>query len=364
MATAFREKPFDEGTLTKLELFERYAEAWLPVFVARHEIIWPEVNIFDFFAGSGTDVNGTEGSPLRLLRAIRGQSAYLNRPSVRVTLYLSDSNSENVRQLRAVLASRQADSLPIEIDVKQASFSERLAAMKPQITKSASANLIIIDQFGVKEVPDNIFEQLVHFERTDVLFFVSSATFRRFGDVPEVARLKLPGYQRPSDHYRAHLAVADAYRKLVPAGKRYYVSSFSIKKSSNVYGVIFGSGHPLGIDKFLEVAWNKNKVTGDANFDVYREGIEPGVPSLFPEMNVPTKIKLFEEELEQEILKGTCPDESEIIKICHRHGVRRKHAEPVLAKLRRNKQIECSFRVPDIDRLNKPRPIKLVGPTK
>ncbi len=39
MGASFREKPFDEGTLTKLELFQRYAEAWLPVFVARHEII-------------------------------------------------------------------------------------------------------------------------------------------------------------------------------------------------------------------------------------------------------------------------------------------------------------------------------------
>lgn len=364
MPATFHDEPFDEGTLTKLELFERYAEAWLPVFVARHEIIWPEVNIFDFFAGAGTDSLGVEGSPLRLLRVIEKQRKYLSRPGLHVSLHLSDAHVGRVRQLKSIMASRQTAGMPVRIDVQRADFATRFAAMKGEIAKKSSANLLIIDQFGVKEVPDDTFAQIVGLETTDVLFFISSATFRRFGNVPEVARLKLLGYQRPSDHYRAHLAVADAYRKLVPHGKRYYVASFSIKKGSNVYGVIFGSAHPLGMDKFLEVAWDQNKVSGDANFDVHREGIEPDAPSLFEDMNVPTKVKLFEEELEREILKGACPDELKIIEICHRHGVRRKHAEPVLAKLKREGRIECDFRVPDIDRLKAPRPVKLVGSAK
>ena len=364
MPASFHDEPFDEGTLTKLELFHRYAEAWLPVFVARHELIWPEVNIFDFFAGAGTDSTGAEGSPLRLLRVIEGQRKHLGRPGLRVSLHLSDAHAGKVAQLSRTLAARRTEGLPVRIDVQRADFATRFAAVKGEITKRSSANLLIIDQFGVKEVPDDTFAQIIGFETTDVLFFVSSATFRRFGHVPEVARLALPGYQRPSDHYRAHMAVADAYRKLVPSGKRYHVASFSIKKGSNVYGVIFGSAHPLGMDKFLEVAWDQNKVSGDADFDVHREGIQPDAPLLFAEMNVPSKVKLFEEELEKEILTGACPNELKLIEICHRHGVRRKHAEPVLAKLKQSKQIECSFRVPDVDRLKAPRAIKLIASAK
>lgn len=361
MSASFHDEPFDEGTLTKLELFERYAEVWLPVFVARHEIIWPEVNIFDFFAGAGTDSLGVKGSPLRLLRVIEGQRKHLSRPGLHVSLYLSDAHAGKVDQLKRTMVAKQTEGLPVRIDVQRADFATRFAAMKGEIAKKSSANLLIIDQFGIKEVPDDTFTQIIGLETTDVLFFISSATFRRFGHVPEVARLQLPGYQRPSDHYRAHLAVADAYRQRVPVGKRYYVASFSIKKGSNVYGVIFGSAHPLGMDKFLEVAWDQNKVSGDANFDVHREGIEPDAPLLFAEMNVPTKVKLFEEELERDILNGSCSDERKIIEICHRHGVRRKHAEPVLAKLKHSKQMECDFRVPDIDRLKAPRAVKLVG---
>jgi three-Cys-motif partner protein len=206
----------------------------LPVFVARREIIWPEVNIFDFFAGPGTDSTGVEGSPLRLLRVIEAQRANVSRPGLRVALRLSDAHKGKIEALKSALAVRQPKDLPVRIETERAEFAERFADVRAELARSSSANLLIIDQFGVSEVPDAIFEQIVAMETTDVLFFISSATFRRFGHVPEVARLKLPNYQRPSDHYRAHLAVAEAYRQLVPRGKRYYVSSFSIKKGSNV----------------------------------------------------------------------------------------------------------------------------------
>ena len=41
-------EPFDEGTLIKLKLFEYYARSWLPVFVARQNPIFSNVNIADF----------------------------------------------------------------------------------------------------------------------------------------------------------------------------------------------------------------------------------------------------------------------------------------------------------------------------
>lgn len=363
MPASFHDEPFDEGTRTKLELFERYAEAWLPVFVARHEIIWKDVNIFDFFAGTGTDSEGVPGSPLRLLRVLAGQRAQLSRPGPRVSLYLSDAHEGKIQQLKQTLAAQKAGDLPVRLEVQRADFASRFAAVKEEIAKKSSANLLIIDQFGVKEVPDDIFSQLISLETTDVLFFISSNTFPRFADVPEVERLLQSTYQRPTDYYRAHLAVAEAYRRLIPAEKRYYVASFSIKKGSNVYGVIFGSGHPLGMDKFLQVAWDQNKVSGDANFDVYRERIEPDAPALFPEMNVPTKVKVFEEELEQAILNGSCSDELGMIEICHRHGVLRQHATPVIQKLTRAKLVKCEFQVPSIksEHLKAPRRIELLA---
>lgn len=53
------EKPYDEGSLAKLEVFENYVEAWLPTFIMQEHI--KEINIVDFFSGLGYDMEGTKG---------------------------------------------------------------------------------------------------------------------------------------------------------------------------------------------------------------------------------------------------------------------------------------------------------------
>jgi hypothetical protein len=51
------EEPFDESTIAKLEIFEDYAQAWIPTFVMQGI---PTINIFDFFAGTGYDKSGLQ----------------------------------------------------------------------------------------------------------------------------------------------------------------------------------------------------------------------------------------------------------------------------------------------------------------
>jgi len=99
-----------------------------------------------------------------------------------------------------------------------------------------------------------------------------------------------------------HRILANAYPRWIPDEVDYFLGSFSIKKGANVYGLVFGSGHPRGIDKFLHVAW---KHGGDANFDIDKDGIDPRQPSLFSELDKPTKISEFEKTLEREVLHGT-----------------------------------------------------------
>lgn len=357
MSSVFHEEPFDEGTITKLELFQRYAEEWLPVFISRPDPYWKDLHIYDFFAGSGTDADGVEGSPLRILRVIHSFSDWLNRCDAKLTVHFYDVDANKIQKLKNIIEERNYEQLPISWDIRPGDFSDCFEQNKASLRSSQTANLLIIDQFGVKQVPDDIFKQLIGFSTTDVLFFVSSSTFCRFAEVKEVKKYLLSDYKKPSDYYHAHLAVADAYRKQIPDNKGYSISSFSIKKNSNIYGVIFGSSHPLGMDKFLGVAWDKDKVSGDANFDVHREGIKFGAMELFPQYTVPSKVKVFEEELETCLLDGRCRDEAFVISLCHRHGVTRQHAQPVLAKLKKSGKIKMDFKVPDIRKFKEPRRI-------
>ena len=52
------EDPFDESTIAKLEIFEDYAQAWIPTFVMQGI---PTICIFDFFAETGKDKKDVRG---------------------------------------------------------------------------------------------------------------------------------------------------------------------------------------------------------------------------------------------------------------------------------------------------------------
>ncbi len=60
------DSPFDEGTIAKLEIFQKYFEEWLPTFIMG-KFLKP-IQVFDLFAGSGYDKNDVPGSPIRILK--------------------------------------------------------------------------------------------------------------------------------------------------------------------------------------------------------------------------------------------------------------------------------------------------------
>lgn len=105
------------------------------------------------------------------------------------------------------------------------------------------------------------------------------------------------------------------------------------KKRANVYGLVFGSGHPRGIDKFLQVAW---KHGGDANFDIDKDGIDPRQPSLFAQYDKPTKISEFEKTLEKEVLNGTLKTNKDLYIFALRNGMIASHARDALKLMVKN----------------------------
>lgn len=193
------------------------------------------------------------------------------------------------------------------------------------------------------------------FPTCDFLFFLSSSTLYRFRDHPAI-KLKIA---RPEDYYHVHRAVLEYYRGLLPSGPAYYLAPFSIKKGANIYGLIFGSAHPLGIDKFLEIAWRKDEFSGEADFPIDHENIRPEQMLLpMPEVQA-SKITAFENDLEGLLRSGRLLTEVDVMRVCFEYGVKRQHARPVLEKLKKEGVIDTEFKVPDIQRLRSPRPIQM-----
>ncbi len=69
MVKNINKSPYDDGTIFKLEIFEKYIKEWLIILLTTQ--YYDELYIYDFFAGSGTDSIGTLGSPLRILEMIK-----------------------------------------------------------------------------------------------------------------------------------------------------------------------------------------------------------------------------------------------------------------------------------------------------
>ncbi|MDO8543305.1 MAG: three-Cys-motif partner protein TcmP [Opitutaceae bacterium] len=351
----FHAEAYDSGTLTKLKIFELYAQEWIPVFVSNPDPPFREIHLYDFFCGPGTDAAGVPGSPLRILGQLRkyqekGMADWLK---VRIVAHLSDQNERKIRRLAEILKAPEWQIPGVQIEAQAISFKNALQLHRNILTNPRAAKLLIIDQFGVDEVTDAIFKQLTTFPKTDFIFFLSSSTLHRFRTHPAI-KIKI---EKPEDSYDVHRAAFDWFQKLAPSGV--FLGRFSIRKRSNIYGLIFGSQHPLGIHKFLQVAWSNDEIAGEANFDIERENIRPDELMLPMKEFRPQKIQVFESELEAELRAGAIRSETDLVRFCITAGMTCQHAKPVLQKLRAEGEIECEFHTPNVRNCSTPRPIRI-----
>lgn len=286
-------KPYDEGTQDKLDLYRGYLREWIPVFLNSPN--FSTINIFDFFAGPGTDVDGTPGSPVianeEICAALKQHGAFKQE----INLYFNEIAEGKYRDLTAWTAQQSPKNQSVRFHTEQMVFNEVfqkwfMIAQKPQ-----TANLLFLDQNGVKHVPAEVFTDILLLKHTDSLFFVSSSTFNRFKrDDSIIGRIPVSDDDlKRMNGTNVHRIITDTYRHIVPLEMEYYIAPFSLRKDANVYGLIFGTHHPLGVEKFLRICWKKDKLRGEANFDIDAEGINPSKPSLFAELNKPKKLRIL-----------------------------------------------------------------------
>jgi three-Cys-motif partner protein len=328
------EKPFDKGTQDKLELYRKYLRGWLPVFIhAKHPTA---IQIFDFFAGPGIDVEGNSGSPSVACEEIRAAFSLTGKP-LSIKSYFNEYDLQKYNSLKSFVAAQSKDLPQVEFITLQKDFHDAFNQWKPSMHRNTS-NLLFIDQNGVRQISKSIFQTIVALPRTDLLFFISSGTINRFKEQSEIIEYVPVTDEDLSEMNgtNVHRIVADAYRRWLPEGFQYFLGSFSIRKGPNVYGLIFGSGHPLGIDKFLRIAWEKG---GDANFDIDDDRIDPMSPSLFPELDKPTKIKVFEKRLKAKVLERRLKNNKDAYLFALQNGMLARHAKDALTLMVKDKTL-------------------------
>lgn len=148
----FHGKPFDEGTLTKLQIFELYAREWFPVFLSPSNHFHSAIHVFDFFAGPGTDCKKVLGSPLRLLRQLQEYRERQGWDKTHIQFHFYDENSDKIAELKKNIDNYGLDLPNVEFDIQPLRFDDAFRASASTLADPKAAKLVFIDQTGVAQV--------------------------------------------------------------------------------------------------------------------------------------------------------------------------------------------------------------------
>lgn len=363
MATKdFHNNEFDDGTLIKLHVFKEYLKAWLPVFVKIKQPYWNKIFIYDFFAGSGTDGQGNLGSPMIIIDELKNFCNDLKQKGLELKVVFNEFDEKKKEKLFEISQNHlnecrssknnknicpnynQDNGCVFQLVIENRDFKELFEEIYDRMIRYPKfPRFMFLDQFGIKHINKEVFSNLITLERTDFIFFISSFHAKRFSEMPEFKKyldISKSDFDEKKS-YQCHRVIFEYYKSQVPLDKEFYLAPFSIKKGKNIYGLIFGSHHKLGIEKFLKICWKINPNTGDANFDIDDERIDPKAPKLFAEFDIPNKLQLFERKLEEKILNSEIKSNIDIYTFAFDMGCLPRHANPIVKEMIKSKKINA-----------------------
>ena len=90
-------KPFDESTKDKLDLYREYLREWLPVFIQSNFV--ERLQVFDFFAGPGLDLEGNPGSPVITCNEIHSILLSCSDPNPKIKVFFNEYEKDKYKRL-------------------------------------------------------------------------------------------------------------------------------------------------------------------------------------------------------------------------------------------------------------------------
>ncbi len=348
MTKNINKKTFDEATKLKLKIFGESFEEWLPVFI--YDKYTTQVFIFDFFAGSGTDIENNLGSPLILLDKAKGENRkYCSNAKKTIKFFFNEGQIRKSSDLQynanafIEQCKKENNCLNCVYDYHILNYDFHELFNNPDLKRVFEdrniAKFVLLDQYGFSQINEDIFKQLISFPKTDFIFFISSSFINRFKNHPytkqhiDTSKIAFEN-KKPKE---IHRAVANFFRSLIPNDKEYYLHHFSIKKGTNYYGLIFGSNHTLGMEKFLKVCWSHDKLSGEANYNIDNNWEEN---SLFAQLGENIKKDTVSKKIMELILSGEISDNKTGLRYALIKGCEPKLFTEIVQKLMNEKQIE------------------------
>src|SRR5258705_3455630 len=125
-------KPFDDGTIDKLQ-------------------------IFDLFAGEGMDVNGVLGSPMLILKVLNEFKESIIKSKVKIRVIINEYEKEKFEILSNNLESI-ADRSLYTLEYYNEDFIDVFNRFFDSMRQTA--NFLFLDQNGIKQITEEVFGKL------------------------------------------------------------------------------------------------------------------------------------------------------------------------------------------------------------
>ncbi len=315
MAKQFQERPYDDATMLKLKIFREFFREWLPVFINNPSV--ERLYVYDLFAGKGQDMLGNPGSPLVLLDEAVGADGRICESLKKKRIYFGFNDKDEAQELKknvenfingCIEQNCKNEKCHIsyivgDYDFKEVFYRDTVHCI---LQNQRYAKFVILDQFGFSQVDEHVFEKLVAAPKTDFVFFIASSFINRFKNHPYVKKYfdtsKIKFKETPPVGH--HKLIANYFKSLCSLND-YFIHHFTIKKGSNYYGLIFGSSHSLGMEKFLKICWNHDELAGESTENVYLDYVKG---EIFYNPENTNKKELVRHQLVEKIIKGVITD--------------------------------------------------------
>ncbi len=344
-------EPFDRGTITKLEIFEDYAQAWIPTFVMQSTV--SEIHIFDFFSGPGYDCNDIPGSPIRILQKINEQLGNILMKKTKIVLHFNEFEpTKKVQEKFEILKENCKTFISnnpkfkyfLTINYYNENAEGLFFKLLPYINKYPS--LVYLDQNGVKFISQEYVNELESLNTTDFLYFVSSSFFKRYGKTEEFRRaLEIDIEELKDEEYRnMHRLVFNKMKSRLPIKTNLKLFPFSIKKNANIYGIVFGAKNYAAVDKFLSIAWKRNNLNGEADFDIDEDKTKMQL-DIFEGKKM-TKIEKFQNDLEEKLLGMSTVSNKSVLLYTYENGHIPQHAVNIIKKMKKENKLNYNSKSP------------------
>ena len=116
------------------------------------------MNLFDLFCGTGRDSEDTAGTIIAL-EVLKEYEDLVNATEVQINLFFNDQNDKFLKQLNANINELGYDEENINIHFYNEDFVDLFPKLLPKTKKAA--NLMFLDQFGIKYVNEERFKTLI-----------------------------------------------------------------------------------------------------------------------------------------------------------------------------------------------------------